>query len=68
MPELHLKQTGFTDSAYCPFTRNKERIEKFMQAGNADFIYRKACFQHDMAYGKSKNLAEGSQKMVLKED
>ena len=58
MPELHLKQPGFTDSAYCPFTRNKERIEKFMQTENADFIYRKACFQHDMAYGKSKNLAE----------
>ena len=33
-----------------------------MQTGNTDFIYRieldKACFQHDMAYGKSKNLAK----------
>ena len=33
-----------------------------MQTGNTDFIYRnelgKACFQHDMAYGKSKYLAE----------
>ena len=33
---------------------------KFMQTGNTDFIYRndldKACFQHDMAYGKSKGL------------
>ena len=41
--------------------RNKERIEKFMQTGTADFIYRneldKACFQHDIAYGKSKYLA-----------
>ena len=47
MPGLHLKQPGFTFSACVPFTRNKERIEKFMQT---DFIYRyeldKACFQH----------------------
>ena len=31
-----------------------------MQTGNADFIYKneldKACFQHDMAYGKTKDL------------
>ena len=40
MPELHLKQPGFTYSACSPFTRNKERIEKFMQTGNTDFIYR----------------------------
>ena len=31
MPELHLKQPGFTYSACDPFTRNKERTEKFMQ-------------------------------------
>ena len=30
MPEMHLKQPGFTYSAYSPFTKNKERIEKFM--------------------------------------
>ena len=62
MPEMHLKQPGFTYSACGPFTRNKERIEKFMQTGNTDFIYRneldKACFQHDMAYWKSKDLAK----------
>ena len=60
MPEMHLKQPGFTYSACGPSTRNKERIEKFMQRANADFIYRneldKACFQHDMAYAKSKDL------------
>ena len=59
MPEMHLRQPGFTYSACGPFTKNKERIEKFMQTGNTDFIYRneldKACFQHDMAYGKSKD-------------
>ena len=36
-----------------------------MQTGNTDFIYRneldKACFQHDMAYGKSKDLTKRTQ-------
>ena len=36
-----------------------------MQTGNTDFIYRnelhKACFQHDMAYGKSKDLIKITQ-------
>ena len=31
MPEIHLKQPGFTDSTCGPFTRNKERIEKLIQ-------------------------------------
>ena len=31
MPEMHLKQTGFTYSVCGPVTKNKERIEKFMQ-------------------------------------
>ena len=65
MPEMHLKQPGFTYSACVPFTKNKERIEKFMQTGNTDFIYKyefdKACFQHDMAYGKSKDLIKRTQ-------
>ena len=30
MSEIHLKQPGFTYSACGPFTKNKERIEKFM--------------------------------------
>ena len=65
MLEMHLKQPGFTYSACGPFTKNKERIEKFMQTGNTNFIYKneldKACFQHDMAYGKSKDLAKRTQ-------
>ena len=56
IPEMHLKQPGFTYSACGPFTRNKRRTEKFMQTGNTDFIYinelDKACFQHNMAYSK----------------
>ena len=65
MPEMHLKQPGFTYSACGPFTKNKERIEKFMQTGNTGFIYKneldKACFQHNMAYGKSKGLVKRTQ-------
>ena len=60
MLEMHLKQPGFNYSACGPFTKKKEWTEKFMQTGNTDFIYRneldKACFQHDMTYGKSKDL------------
>ena len=40
IPEMHLKQPGFTYSACGPFTKNKERIKKFMQTGNTDFVYR----------------------------
>ena len=58
MPEMHSKQHGFIYSACGPFTKSKERIKKFVQTGNTDFVYRneldKACFQHDMAYGKQK--------------
>ena len=65
MPELHLKQPGFTYGACGPFTKKKERIEKFVQTGNTNFIDRnefdKACFQHDMIYGKSKYLPKRTQ-------
>ena len=36
--QMHLKQPGFTYSACGRFTKNKERIEKFMQTGNTIFI------------------------------
>ena len=72
MPEMYLKQPGFTYSACGPFTKNKERIEKFMQTGNKIFIYRnelnKACFQHDMAYGKSKDLIKRTQSVKILKD
>ena len=38
MLEMHLKQPGFTYSACGPSTKNKRRIEKFMEPGNTDFI------------------------------
>ena len=62
MPKMHLKQAGFTYNACGPFTKIKERIEKFMQAGNTNYIYKndldKACFQHDRTYGRYKDLAK----------
>ena len=65
MPEMHLKEPGFTYSACGPFSKKKERIEISIQTGNTDFIYKieldKACFQHDMAYGKSKDLVRKTQ-------
>ena len=61
MPEMCLKQPGFTYSACGPFTKNKERIEKFKEKRDAKYTYRneldKACFQHNMAYGDFKDLA-----------
>ena len=35
MPEMYLKQPGFTYSACGPFTKNKERIQKFKETGNS---------------------------------
>ena len=65
MPEMHLQQPGFTYSACGPFTKNKERIEKFMKTGNTDYNYKneldRACFQHDMAYGKTKDIEKRTQ-------
>ena len=60
IPEMYLKQRGFTYSACGPFTKNKKRIQKFKETGDTDYIYKneldKACFQHDMAYGDFKDL------------
>ena len=65
MPEMHLKQPGFTYSVCEPFTKNKQRIKKSIQTGNIDFIYKNqldnACFQHDMAYGKAKDFVRRTQ-------
>ena len=62
MHEMHLKQPQFTYNACGPFTKNKERIQKFKETGDSRYIYRneldKACFQHDMAYRVFKDLAK----------
>ena len=60
MPEMHMRQPGFTYSACGPFTKNKERIKKFKETKDSRYIYQnkldKACFQHDIDYGDFKNL------------
>ena len=60
MPEMHLKQPQFTNRACGPFTKNKERIQKFRETGDSRYIYKneldKAYFQQDMAYGYFKDL------------
>ena len=35
MPEMHLKQPQFTYSACGPFTKNKEKIQKFKETGDS---------------------------------
>ena len=60
MPEMPLKQHGFTYSACGPFTKNKKRSQRFKETGDTSYIYKnelEACFQHDMAYGDFKDLA-----------
>ena len=60
MPEMHLKQPGFTYSACGPFTKNKERIQNSKETEDASYICKnkidKACFQHDMAHWYFKDL------------
>ena len=60
MPEMHLRQPGFTYSACGPFTKSKKRIQKLKKTGDSRYIYKnelnKAYFQHDMAYGDFKDL------------
>ena len=60
MPEIHLRQPGFTCSTYGPFIKNKGRIQNFKETGDSRYIYQnkldKACFQHCMAFGDLKDL------------
>ena len=53
LPEMHLRQPGFTYSACGPFTKNKERIQKVKETGDSRYIYQngvdKACSPYDMA-------------------
>ena len=60
MPEMDLKQPGFTYGACGPFTKNKQRIRKSKETGDTNYIYKNeldnACFQHETAYGDFKDL------------
>ena len=60
MPQMHLRWPGFTHSACGPFIKNEERIQKFKETEDSQYIHQneldKACLQHDMVYGDFKDL------------
>ena len=62
MPEMHLRQLQFTYSACGLFTKHKQRIQKFKETGDTNYIYKNeldnACFAHDAAYSDSKDLTK----------
>ena len=62
MPEMHLRQPQFTHSACGPFTKHKQRIQKFKETGDTNCIHKneldKACCAHDAAYSDSKDLTK----------
>ena len=61
MPEMHLKQPGFTYSACGSFSKNKERFQKFIKTGDTSYTFKNeldnACFQHVINFGDFKHLA-----------
>ena len=65
MPEMHLRQPGFTYLPCGPFTRHQQKIPKFMQTGDTNYIYRnefgKACFAQDAACSASKDSSKRTQ-------
>ena len=71
MPEMHLRQPGFAYSACGPFTKNKERIQKFQETRDTSYIYKnefdKACFQHDVAYGDFKDIKRTASDKILRD-
>ena len=41
MPEIYLRQPQFTYSTCGPITKHKQRIQKFKETGNTNYIYTK---------------------------
>ena len=62
MPELRLRQLGFTDSASGPFTKHRERIRKFIDRGGLNYVYKNevhnACFADNVVYSHCKEFAK----------
>ena len=62
MPEIHLRQPQFTYSACGPFSKHEQRIQKFKETGDTNYIYMneldKACFTHDATYSDCKDLTK----------
>ena len=64
MPKMHLRQPQVTYSACGPFNKHKQRIQKFKETGDTNYIYKneldKACFVHDAAYSDGEDLTKRS--------
>ena len=60
--EMHLRQPQFTYSGCGPFTKHKQRIQKFKETEDTNYIYKdeldKACFAQDAAYSDIKDLTK----------
>ena len=67
---MDLIHPGFTYNTCGPFIKNKERIQKFKETGGSQYIYQneidKICFQHDIAYGDSKDLTRTASDVILR--
>ena len=62
MPQLHLKQPGFTYGACEPFPKHRERIQRLRETDNLKNLYKnewdKTFFAHDAKYSDNKDLTK----------
>ena len=70
MPELDLVDPIVKKYSACgPFKEHTQRIQDFLNTGKFSYIYKKdldkACFQHDMAYNKFKDLEKRTQSDIV---
>ena len=70
MPELHLVDPIVKKYSACgPFTKHTQKVQGFLNTGKLSYIYKndldKACFQHDMACNKFKELEKRTQSDIV---
>ena len=70
MPPLHLVDPTVKKCSACgTFTKHTQRIQDFLNTGKLSYIYindlDKACFQHDVAYNKFKDLEKRTQSDIV---
>ena len=62
MFELHLRQPGLTYNDFKSFTEQYERIQKFKETGDSNYIYKNKldhfCFARNAAYANFKDLVK----------
>ena len=57
MPEMHLKQPGFTYCTCGSFIKNKEQIQKFKKTGDTNYIYKNELDKDKVWRDKAFNIA-----------